>query len=180
MTKTTRSLVVVVSGLPAAGKSTIARSIAPLLDLPVIDKDDLLEASFPSGEVSPVERSRLSRQADATLQQLVQGSLGAVVASHWRRPELSSASGTPTEWLSSMARVVEVHCTCDPHTAAERFVNRSRHPAHGDQRKGFAEVLEQFQAIRSLGPLRIGPTVTIATDTPVDPIGVVDQILAVI
>lgn len=180
MTETTRSLVVVVSGLPAAGKSTIARQIAPLLDLPVIDKDDLLEASFPPGAVSPVERSRLSRQADATLQELVQESHGAVVASHWSRPELSSASGTPTDWLSSLPRVVEVHCTCDPHTAAERFVNRTRHPGHGDQRKGFAEVLEQFQAICPLGPLHIGPTVTVATDTPVDPIGLVDQVLAVL
>ena len=177
MTKTRRSLVVVVSGLPAAGKSTRARQIAPLLDLPVIDKDDLLEASFPPAEVSPDERFRLSRRADATLRELVQGSLGAVVASHWRRPELSTASGTPIEWLSSLPLVVEVHCTCDPHTAAERFVNRTRHPGHGDQLTGFEEILEQFQAIESLGPLRIGPTVSVATDTPVDPPGVVDQIL---
>ena len=76
--------------------------------------------------------------------------------------------------------MVEVHCTCDPHVAAERFVNRTRHLGHGDQLKGFGEVLEQFQAIRSLGPLHIGPTVTVATDTPVDPTGVVDQILTLL
>ena len=41
-------------------------------------------------------------------------------------------------------------------------------------------MLERFQAIRPLGPLHIGPTVTIATDTPVDPLGVVDKILALL
>lgn len=173
-------MVVVVSGLTAAGKSTLARQIAPLLGLPVIDKDDLLEASFPSCEVSSDERFRLSRQADATLRKLVEGSLGAVVASHWRHPELSTASGTPTEWLNSLPLVVEVHCTCDPHTAAERFVNRTRHPGHGDQLTGFKEILQQFQAIEPLGPFRIGPTVSVATDTPVDPTGAVDQILTLI
>lgn len=177
MNEVTPSPVVVVSGLPASGKSTLARQIAPLLDLPVIDKDDLLEASFPSGEVSSDQRFRLSREADATLRRLVRGSLGAVVASHWRRPELSTSSGTPTEWLSLLPQVVEVYCACDPHTAAERFVNRRRHPGHGDQPDAFVEILEQLQAICSLGPLHIGPTVTVATDRPVDPAGVVDQIL---
>ena len=94
--------------------------------------------------------------------------------------DLSTASATPTRWLDLLPRVVEVHCTCDPHVAAERFVNRTRHLGHGDQLKGFGEVLEQFQAIRSLGPLHIGPTVTVATDTPVDPTGVVDQILTLL
>jgi shikimate kinase len=33
----------VVSGLPGSGKSTIARRLGPLINLPVIDADDILE-----------------------------------------------------------------------------------------------------------------------------------------
>lgn len=50
----------------------------------------------------------------------------------------------------------------------------------GDPLKEFGKILEQIQAIRSLSPLHIGPTVTVATDTPVDPNGVVDQILTLL
>lgn len=37
---------VVISGLPGSGKSTLARRLAPLLKLPIIDKDDILERLF--------------------------------------------------------------------------------------------------------------------------------------
>ncbi len=35
---------VVVTGLPASGKSTIARQLCAALALPLLDKDELLEA----------------------------------------------------------------------------------------------------------------------------------------
>lgn len=169
--------IVVVSGLPASGKTTVARQIAPLLGLPVVDKDDLLEASFPPvGEVSPLDRVRLSRQADQVLRQRVESVPKAVVASHWRRPELSISSGTPTEWLRVFPALVEVYCLCDPETAAERFRNRDRHPGHGDWRKSLTEVLDQFRALHRLGPLGLGPVVTVDTGVPVDAAQVALQI----
>ena len=39
---------VVVSGLPASGKSTVARTLAGALGLPLLDKDVFLEALFAS------------------------------------------------------------------------------------------------------------------------------------
>jgi len=37
---------IVVSGLPASGKSTLARRLAPALGLPLLDKDEILERLF--------------------------------------------------------------------------------------------------------------------------------------
>lgn len=174
---TESAFLVVVSGLPASGKTTLARQVAPLLGLHVIDKDDRLEASFrPVGDVSPLDRARLSRQADQVLRQRVESAPRAVVVSNWRRPELSMTSGTPTEWLRAFPALVEVHCVCKPETAAERFRSRDRNPAHGDQRKSPTKLLDQFRALHRLGPLGLGPVVTVDTEAPVDAAQLAEQI----
>ena len=62
-------LLVLVSGLPASGKSTVARATADVLGIPFVDKDDLLEAMFRADHtVDPSERRLLSRRADELLQ----------------------------------------------------------------------------------------------------------------
>jgi len=112
-----------VSGIPASGKSTLARGLGAMLGDPIIDKDDLLEASFPaSGAVSAEEREDLSRKADTLMRKRVELLDRAVLASFWRRPELSTTSGTPTDWLADLPDVVEVHCSCRPETAVRRVI----------------------------------------------------------
>jgi uridine kinase len=37
---------VVISGLPGSGKTTLGRRLAPVLNLPLIDKDDILDRLF--------------------------------------------------------------------------------------------------------------------------------------
>jgi predicted kinase len=48
----------VISGLPGSGKSTLARCLVPLLDIPVIDKDDFLERLFESQGPGDAPRRR--------------------------------------------------------------------------------------------------------------------------
>ena len=167
---------VVVSGLPGSGKSTLGSRIAPLLGLELRDKDDFLERSFAGRDVDRTERQRLSRQADHLMRKKVELTSGAVLVSHWQRPEISTTSGTPTGWLTELPNLVEAHCQCSPTTAARRFLERDRHAAHGDAAKDPAAIVEQFHALAALGPLDIGPVVEVDTEADLDIVSVVKAI----
>jgi hypothetical protein len=162
---------VVVSGLPGSGKTTVARALAPLMNLPMIDKDDVLERLFRSkGVGDPAWRRRLSRESDAILQATASASSGAVVSSFWHVPGMPSDSGTPTDWLPMLSRtVVNVHCDCPASIAAERFVRRVRHVGHLDGMRTTGEVLASLQALTPLGPLGIGEPVVVDTTDELAP-----------
>jgi hypothetical protein len=56
---------IVVSGLPASGKRTLAKQIAAAFGLPLYDKDDMLEALFDTmGPIDRALRQRLSRASE--------------------------------------------------------------------------------------------------------------------
>lgn len=170
---TSGNLTIVVSGLPGSGKTTVARQLAPLLDLAVLDKDDFLESLFREAtednrEIDSALRYELSRRADDMLIEESKTTERAAVASFWRRPELSETAGTPFEWLRELPNVVEVYCRCDPDTAARRFIGRSRHPAHGDESKSVDQLLQQFTQLDGLGPLGVSRLVEVDTTGAVD------------
>jgi glucokinase len=168
---------IVVSGIPASGTSTLARGLGAMLGYRVIDKDDLLEASFPASDaVSEGLRYDLSRKADTLMRKRVELLDRAVLVSSWRRPELSTTSGTPTGWLADLPGVVEVYCSCRPETAARRFVERTRHPGHGDDAVDPTEMLAQFRSLHELGPLGVGRLVRVETEQPPHLAGVLRRI----
>jgi predicted kinase len=163
--------VVVMSGLPASGKTTLGNHLAAELGLPFIDKDNILVGLFDAyGVNDPDERSRLSRLSDETFEQLVRSADAAVVATFWRRDGSPSSSGTPTDWLRDLPGrlVVEVLCECRPEVAAERFDRRQRHPGHFDGRVDAATRLAGFERLASAGPVTNGPLVRVDTESPVD------------
>lgn len=160
---------VIISGLPASGKTTLARRLAPALNLPVIDKDEILERLFGSSGVGDsLWRRRLSRESDALLESEATSSNGAVLSSFWRLSGMPADSGTPVGWLAAASpRIVNVRCACDPAVAAWRFIARTRHPGHGDGTIPFADLLASFQDLLRLGPLDIG--VPVDADTSLEP-----------
>jgi gluconate kinase len=159
---------VVVSGLPGSGKSTLARMLAARLGFPIFDKDDHLERLFDLPEFTATSRSGLSRLADSEFIRAVISGTDAVVVSFWRREQLSPSSGTPFDWLSDSAIVVEVFCECSPSAAATRFRARRRHERHEDDRRNTEALDSQFDALAALGPLGIGPLVKVNTEQPID------------
>lgn len=161
---------VVVSGLPASGKSTLAVSLGAALALPVLDKDAILESLFDGvRDVTAEDRRVLSGRADDLMRERALALPAALAVSWWRHPRSSDASGTPTAWLvASGARLVEVFLRCDPAVAAARFVQRRRHPAHHDARFTPAQLRDQFETQARFGALGLGTTVEVDANATFD------------
>jgi predicted kinase len=175
---------VVVSGLPGSGKSTLARRLAAPLNLPVIDKDEILEKLFESKGAGDaafsklIRRRALSRESDAMFQDLATVSEGALLVSFWRVPGMTPDSGTPTGWLSGLSdHVINLHCFCAPEVAAARFMQRTRHPGHLDAGLSEAEVVESIRATARLGTPDIVPRIQVDTSGEPDLDAVVREIL---
>jgi hypothetical protein len=145
--------------LPASGKSTRGTRLAADLELPLIDKDTILESLF-NQQVEALDvqpRAQLSRAADRVLEDRANTLNVAVLVSWWRRPRSSQSSGTPIDWLKSAGtRCVEVLVTCPPELAVHRFLNRQRHPGHFDGRWSDAALHAEFAAQQLLGPPWVG------------------------
>jgi hypothetical protein len=148
----------------------LAWQLASVLNLPVIDKDSILESLFGSeGTGDRAWRRRLSRNSDAMLQAQALASEGAILVSFWRLPGMPADSGTPTAWLSELpGRIVHLHCECAPQTAAERFLRRSRHPGHLDRERSYEDILHTLEAIAALPQIQIEPRIDVDTNQEID------------
>ena len=169
---------IIVTGLPASGKSTIGRAVAEALGLPMLDKDEILEGLFASEGIGDAQwRIRLSRAADEALKERAMRTDGAVLASWWRHPGSDINTGTPTEWISSLSgALIELHCICPAKVAAERFLSRKRHEGHLDHLKTHDQVLESFQRFAIHGPLGIGRLIQVDTENDVELSSVLSEI----
>ena len=170
LSRSTNHTFVVVSGLPASGKSLLARRLSPLLNLPCLDKDDFLDHFLRrQPDVDAPARRFLSRESDKQFQEEAMRVHAAVLVSFWHVPGMPSDSGTPTEWLTASTNsVVHLHCVCPPLVAAKRFVERTRHPGHGDRHRRLEDLVADFQSLADLGMPPIPDVLKVDTSGPVD------------
>ncbi|MGW1777485.1 AAA family ATPase [Streptomyces sp. NPDC002104] len=156
---------VIVTGLPASGETTLARELAAHLELPLIDKDVILESLYDSLGVGDHSwRHRLSRAADDILLALAAEAGRAVLVNWWHHDT------APGRLHQLDAHLVEVFCDCPAPVVAERFRTRKRHPGHLDQDLTLEQIHDRVTAWASHpGPLSLGgPVRTIDTSRPVD------------
>ena len=159
---------IVVSGLPASGKTTIGRSVARELGFGCIDKDDILESLFDSlGCNSPARCTELSRASDGVKAKLAEEANNVVLVSFWKTPA-TRQGGTPASWIpGTFERVIELHCCCSPEVAARRFVARKRHPGHFDAERSLTGCIESFIELSRDGALGIGALLSLNTSDEV-------------
>jgi hypothetical protein len=169
-------LFVVISGLPGSGKTTLGRHLAPALGLPLIDKDEILHRLFEhKGTGDETWRRALSREADRIFRSEAEGSLGAVLVSHWRLTGMPPDTGTDASWLTELSpALVQVRCVCPPGISARRFLDRQRHPGHLDGSRSRAEVAASIELLAGLEPLAILPRIEFDTSGP----SAIDELLA--
>lgn len=131
----------VVSGVPASGKTTLARSLANRLGYEFLDKDVFLESLFELHPVAhPEVRRQLSARADQLFQTVAMTSSSAVLASWWRHPRSQRSSGTSTDWLKPSEVAAEVHCCIEP-------ASRSLRPSNDFEPLGQGECPSSLQTL---------------------------------
>jgi predicted kinase len=159
--------IVVVTGPPAAGKTTIAEAVAAGLRLPLIAKDPVKEALFDALGHGELEwTKRLGRAVYPLLFHILESQLRAgrscVVEANFDHEAASAELRRVQERVPF--RALQIVCTAAPDVLLARYAARTgtRHPGHFDELRAH-DVREAVEAGRWRA-LRLGGE-TVEVDT---------------
>lgn len=145
-----KTLLLIISGPPCTGKTTLGKKIAQELRLPLISRDDIKESLFDSLGVKDREWSKklgiasyqvLYKMVDS----LLQGSQSFILESNFK-PEFDDKRFLDLQKKYDF-RVFQIMCKSNGEILFERFKKRSesgeRHPGHVDDQNydEFKEIL---------------------------------------
>ena len=175
---------VIVNGLPGAGKTTLARSLSQRMILPLISKDTIKEAYSDVFGIAPKEghaRREWSNAHGAAAAETMwalaaEAAGGAILESWWPRDRAHFLEAGLKR--AGIDHVVTVLCEVSPEIARERFVRRVRdgvrHPIHGES----PDPADYDRDWLGAEPLTVGPVYRVDTTGEVDLQPIVDWVIA--
>lgn len=129
---------IIVSGAPGTGKSTLASRIAKQFGLPCLTKDDIKERLFDTlGWSDRAWSQRLGAASNELLLHMAQQMM--ITQAHFIVESAFWAEMSRPQWAKLVQRYhyapLEIHCTAPPAVLARRFRERApdRHAGHVDE-----------------------------------------------
>ncbi|MBA2456356.1 MAG: AAA family ATPase [Nocardioidaceae bacterium] len=166
------SSLVVVTGVPGAGKTTLGSAIAIALGVPFLSLDAIKESLYARGAGNR-DAYQLRLAAEAELAVRLMAAEGTVVVDIWVAPERDTERIT-TMLLTQGKNIIELLCRAPADVAVARYVRRRRSGPHLpadeptlDRIRDAADVLE---------PLGIGCCIAVDTSRPVNLDEVLDRL----
>ncbi|MBA3234283.1 MAG: AAA family ATPase [Propionibacteriales bacterium] len=156
--------VIVVTGLPGSGKTTLARQLSTSLGLPLLSLDSVKEALVDRLDV--LDRFAVRAAAREVVARIVPDCPRGCIIDIWVNPERDHGEVRGALLRLGDARFLEVVCTVPPDLAIERYAGRPRHQAHLPPDQGTLDRIRE--AAPKIGTLGLGPTRHVDTSKEVD------------